>query len=93
MHGHQLYAFVCRYRAAGLLGTQSKYVCPICLVLHEELRNFLGAWPTRNQRSAEALIKEAELLPMQQAKQEKLASQSLHLISVCFAAFDRSLLC
>ncbi|KAJ3530334.1 hypothetical protein NM688_g7726 [Phlebia brevispora] len=82
-----------KYRAAGLLGTQSKYVCPICLVPHEDLNNFRGSWPARNQRSAEALIKEASALSTQKDRREKLASQSLRLISnaffgVCGYVFD-----
>ncbi|KAJ3552152.1 hypothetical protein NM688_g4302 [Phlebia brevispora] len=82
-----------KYRAAGLLGTQSKYVCPICLVPHDNLNNFRGSWPARSQQSASALIQEASTLPTQKDRREKLASQSLRLISnaffgVCGYVFD-----
>ncbi|KAJ3559142.1 hypothetical protein NM688_g517 [Phlebia brevispora] len=82
-----------RYHVACLLGVQSKFSCPICLVPSDQQNNFWGTWPARTQKDARAILQQLHHLPTKKAHHELLSTYSLRDISnaffgVCSYFFD-----
>ena len=71
-----------RVRISGILGSNSLYPCPICLVPKDKLSQLGHTWPARTKESTDALITKASWQRTKEARKNTLASQSLRYIYV-----------
>jgi hypothetical protein len=72
-----------RCRAASMLGANSNFTCPVCLVPKCELWNLAGKYPPRTKEGAVALLQEAKAAQTAKQQYETLLKQSIRYMTVC----------
>jgi len=70
-------------RAVSILGANSNFACPTCLVPKCELWNLGGEYPPRTKGAALALLREAEYMPTATQRYAILLRQSIRYMTVC----------
>ncbi|KAL1700589.1 hypothetical protein EV121DRAFT_295055 [Schizophyllum commune] len=71
-------------RVAGILGPQSFFPCPMCLIHADELWDLSVQWPKRTVEGTKKLLRKAERCETKQGRKEILSRQSLRLLPNTF---------